>query len=228
MHLNVSAGVQSVEYKTVSGIEQAHTKAERVRLLYVACTRAESFLAVSGYVGARDSWGKTLGAGTAGVSNIVPDLIEPVRVEDDGQSSSAASQTWDEWEAETVRVAEVSALPSTVSATQIAHPVLPVHEGVLSEYRLAGLVFPSNSIEVVAPSVGSVGSGTDLGVALHALLETVPLDSALDSVLDEKARGAGGLAGLVDLDRFVLLAKSVLESEPVQRAAAREHWQEMQ
>lgn len=122
----------------------------------------------------------------------------------------------------------MSALPSTVSATQIAHPVLPVHEGVLSEYRSAGLVFPMNSIEVVAPSVGSVESGTDLGIALHTLLEAVPLDSALDSVFDEKARSAGSLAGLVDLDRFVLLAKSVLESEPVKRAAAREHWQEMQ
>ncbi|WP_206510380.1 PD-(D/E)XK nuclease family protein [Rhodococcus sp. BGS-1C] len=85
-----------------------------------------------------------------------------------------------------------------------------------------------NSIEVVAPSVGSVESGTDLGIALHALFEAVPLDSALDSAFDEKARTAGALAGLVDLDRFVLLAKSVFESEPVQRAAAREHWQEMQ
>lgn len=156
---------------------------------------------------------------------MLPDLIEPVRVEDGGQSSSAASQTWDEWQAETARVAEVSALPSTVSATQIAHPVLPMHEGALSEYRSVGLVFPMNPIEVVAPSVGSVES---VGIALHALLEAVPLDSALDSVFDEKARSAGSLAGLVDLDRFVLLAKSVLESEPVQRAAAREHWQEMQ
>ncbi|MGB7238578.1 MAG: PD-(D/E)XK nuclease family protein [Rhodococcus sp. (in: high G+C Gram-positive bacteria)] len=125
-------------------------------------------------------------------------------------------------------MAEVSALPSTVSATQIAHPMSDVHEGVLSEYRSAGLVFPMSSIEVVAPSVGSVESGSDLGIALHALLETVPLDLALDSVFDEKARSAGSLAGLVDVDRFVLLAKSVFESEPVKRAAVREHWQEMQ
>ena len=47
-------------------------------------------------------------------------------------------------------------------------------------------------------------------------------------MVDEKARNAGTLAGLVDLDRFVLLAKSVFECEPVKRAAAREHWQEMQ
>ena len=228
MHLNVSAGVQSVEYKTVSAVEKAHTEAERIRLLYVACTRAESFLAVSGYAGARDSWGKTLAAGTAGVPNVVPDLIEPVRVEDGGQSDSATLQTLDEWQAETKRVAEVSALPSTVSATHVAHPVSAVHDAVLSEYRSAGLVFPTNSIEIVAPSVGSVESGTDLGIALHALLETVPLDTGLDSVVDEKARNAGTLAGLVDLDRFVLLAKSVFECEPVKRAAAREHWQEMQ
>ncbi|MGV8874904.1 MAG: UvrD-helicase domain-containing protein [Rhodococcus sp. (in: high G+C Gram-positive bacteria)] len=228
MHLNVSAGVQSVDYKTVSANEKAHTLAERVRLLYVACTRAESFLAVSGYAGSRDSWGKTLTAGTAGVPNVVPDLIEPVRVEERGESSSVALQSWAEWQAETARVAEISSLPSAVSVTQIAHPVLTVHEAVLSEYRSADLVFPSNSIEVVAPSVGSIESGTNLGVALHALMESVPLDTPLDAVFDENARSAGALAGLVDLDRFVLLAKSVFISEPVMRAAAREHWQEMQ
>jgi ATP-dependent helicase/nuclease subunit A len=142
MHLNVCAAVQSVVYSSVSAIEKAHTEAERVRLLYVACTRAESFLAVSGYVGAKGSWGKTLAAGTAGVPNVVPGLIEPVRVEDGGQSSSVALQSWDEWQVETATVAETSALPSTVSATQIAHPVLPVHEAVLAEYRSADLVFP--------------------------------------------------------------------------------------
>jgi ATP-dependent helicase/nuclease subunit A len=228
MHLNVCAAVQSVDYSSVSAIEKAHTEAERVRLLYVACTRAESFLAVSGYVGAKGSWGQTLAAGTAGVPNVVPGLIEPVRVEDGGQSSSVALQSWDEWQVETARMAETSALPSTVSATQIAHPVLPVHEAVLAEYRSADLVFPAGSIEVVAPMVGSVESGTTLGIALHALLETVPLDAAMDSEFEEKARNAGALAGLVDFDRFLLLAKSVFSAEPVQRAAAREHWHEMQ
>lgn len=53
--------------------------------------------------------------------NVVPDLIELVRVEDGGLFGSVGLQCWDEWQAETVRVAEVSALPSTVSATQIGH-----------------------------------------------------------------------------------------------------------
>ncbi|MBY3794518.1 PD-(D/E)XK nuclease family protein [Rhodococcus fascians] len=151
-----------------------------------------------------------------------------MRVEDSGQSSSVALQSWGLWQAETAWVAEISALPSTVSATRIAHPVLPVHGAVLAEYRPADLVFPASSIEVVATLVRSVESGTTLGIAVHALLETVPLDAALNSEFDEKARTTGALAGLVDLDRFALLAKSVFSSEPVQRAAAREHWQEMQ
>lgn len=137
-------------------------------------------------------------------------------MEDGGQSSVASVLSWVEWQTETARV----------SATQIAHPASAVQEGVLSDYRLAGLVFPMNSIKVVAVSVGSIGSGTDLGIALHALLETVPLDSALDSMFDEKGRSADNWAGLIDLDRFVLLSKSVFESEPVRRVA-REHRQEM-
>ncbi|WP_245819653.1 UvrD-helicase domain-containing protein [Rhodococcoides yunnanense] len=228
MHLNVSAGVQSVDYKAVAGIERAHTEAERVRLLYVACTRAESFLAVSGYVGASQSWGKTLAVGLVGVPNVVPDLIDPVRVEDGAHSGASTLESWDEWQAETYHVAATSSLPSTVSATQIAHGTLPVHEQVLEEYRSAGLLFAKVSDEVVGPAVGSTESGTGLGIALHAVVEMVPLDTALDSAFDEKARAAGGLAGLVDLDRFVLLARSVFSSEPVVRASAREHWQEMQ
>lgn len=90
MHLNVCAVLQSVDYTSVSTIEKALTEAERVRLLYVACTRAETLLAVSGYVGAKGSWGKTLAAETAGVPNLVPDLIEPTRVEDLGQSGCRA------------------------------------------------------------------------------------------------------------------------------------------
>lgn len=83
----------------------------------------------------------------------VPKLIEPVRVDDSGLSSSVVLQSWDEWQAETARVA---VLPS---ATQIAHLASAVREGVLSEYRSAGLVFQLNLVAVVAPSGGSVEVG---------------------------------------------------------------------
>lgn len=168
MHLNIGASVQSVDYTSVSTLEKAHrggTGPSPVRGAY----EGGEFFAVSGYAGAKESWGKTLAAGTAGVPNVVPDLIKPVRVEDRGSSNSVALQSWDVWQAETARVAEISALPSTVSATRIAHPVLPVHEAVLEEFRSADLVFPASSIEVDAPLVGSVESGTTLGMALHAL-----------------------------------------------------------
>lgn len=58
-------GVEFVDYMTGSAHEKAHTLAVRVPPLYVACTRAESILAVSSYVAVRDSWDRTLGAGTA-------------------------------------------------------------------------------------------------------------------------------------------------------------------
>jgi ATP-dependent helicase/nuclease subunit A len=136
-------------------------------------------------------------------------------------------QTWDEWQAESAVVATTSALPSVISATHIAHPVSEIGEAILAEYRWSGVLFPKTSTEAVAPATGSTESGAELGVALHALLEMVPLDAPMDEDFEEKASAAGNLAGLQDLDRFVSLARSVFRSPPVVRAAAREHWREM-
>ena len=48
-----SKAVRTAGYDAADAAEDAHTAAEKVRLLYVACTRAESHLAVSGYMGSR-------------------------------------------------------------------------------------------------------------------------------------------------------------------------------
>lgn len=227
LHASVAAGTRTVGYETAANAEKAHTDAERVRLLYVACTRAESFLAVSGYMPERQAcWGKVLATAFVEVPNDPPELLDVVRLEDDGNPVGAQTETWDDWQAITARVAATSSIVASMSPTTIAHSDNDVTRAVLAGYSDHPFTVRS-SAEIVPPSVGAVDHGTDLGTALHTLLETVDLAAPIDDAFEEKARAAAELAGLLDPDRFVLLAQSALESEPVRRAAATEHWREM-
>ncbi|TSE01827.1 AAA family ATPase [Skermania sp. ID1734] len=209
MHVNLCRTVKSMAYRDVFDVEKQHIEAERIRLLYVACTRAESFLAVSGYQASRDCWGKLLADGLVGVVNQPPELIDPVPVEDPA-ASGVELLPWEAWQAETALVSSASSVAATVSATRIAH-------GGGGEYEVAV------GDEVVPAGVGGIDSGTDLGTALHAVLEEGLKRADFEAV----ARHAAMSAGLSDVDRFVALARSAFESEPVKRAAAREHWQEI-
>ncbi|MFI8775329.1 UvrD-helicase domain-containing protein [Gordonia sp. NPDC062954] len=225
-YVSVSATVKSHGYADVNEVEKQHTEAEKIRLLYVACTRAESHLAVSGYVGDRASWGQVLAPGLDAVSNIVPDLSDPVPV-DDEPIAAQDRQTLEEWSQETARIAEVSALPASYSATRIAHPGDVGATELLGLYRDGGLLASSAQPDVVTAGTPSLDSGTDLGTALHAVLEEVDF-SADDDTIDATARLAASAAGLADIDHFVALTKSALSSAPVRRSAEREHWREMQ
>ena len=223
----LSAGVRGLEYDDLAAIETQHTLAERVRLLYVACTRAESFLAVSGYRGRGQCWGRILEPALVGLPNTIPDLVDPVRNDDDHHAQGAEHDTWDQWAAETARVHATSALPSSLSVTDIVHEKRPEGTAILEVYRTGDLLTVAVGDEKVPAAVGSIESGAALGTALHALLDTGGLAVQLDESFDDRARAVAAMAGLVDADRFVLLARSALASEPVQRAAARQHWQEM-
>ena len=227
LHASVAASTRTVGYADAELVEKTHTAAERVRLLYVACTRAESFLAVSGYMPEKGPcWGKVLAAALAQVPNDPPELLDVVRLEDEGDPLGAQAETWDEWQVTTARVTAASSIVASMSPTTIAHADTDITRAVLAGYQNHAFTVRS-SAEIVPPSVGAIDHGNDLGVALHALMEVVDLSAALDDAFEARARVAADIANLQDPDRFVLLAQSALESDPVCRAAATEHWREM-
>lgn len=218
--------VKSAGYDDACVAEDAHAQAEKIRLLYVACTRAESHLAVSGYRASGKCWGSILYPALDGVPNEVPQLVRPVR-RDDVPVAQSVRQTWDEWLAETDQVAAASALRASYSATHIAHEVSPGGTAVLESYRAVGVVTAGDAISV-APGRARADSGAALGIALHAVLEAVDLSAGADDQFVETARNVALSEGLADVDFFVALATSAVTSEPVRRSAEREHWQEMQ
>lgn len=225
-HAYVSATVKSIGYDAANAVEKQHAEAEKIRLLYVACTRAESHLAVSGYVGDRASWGQALAPGLVGLPNAVPQLREPVRVDDD-PITAQTRQTWDAWSNETASIAAISAVPASYSVTRIAHPTDDAATALLGSYRDGNLLAMSDQPVAVPAGTASVDSGTDLGTALHAVLEAVEF-TADDETIEATARATASAAGLSGIEHFVALARSALKSEPVRRSAEREHWREMQ
>ncbi|KAF0956757.1 MULTISPECIES: UvrD-helicase domain-containing protein [Rhodococcus] len=228
LHVHLSKNVKSPGFRTVSATETAHTRAERVRLLYVACTRAESFLAVSGYQPPRgEGWGTILAQGIDGMPNTTPELVDPTAPDTDAAIPEAAGVSWQQWSAETLTVTAASAVPSSISATHIVHDGSEVSASILADYRGRGLIPPATSVETVRAATDATESGTEVGIALHALLESVDLAAPLDAQFDVRAAAAARAAGLQDTTRFVAVARSALMSEPVRRAAVREHWREM-
>ena len=111
--------------------EKEHRRAERIRLLYVACTRARSRLAVSGYgwVPTKSNphkakttpWGYLLGESCAEAD--APPLLD-FRWRDERRARHTESEGPDrlQWDERTRRVAELSAERASWSATGIVHP----------------------------------------------------------------------------------------------------------
>ncbi len=144
---------------------------------------------------------------------------------DDESVQEIHRHSWVEWTGESAAVRQSSRVPASYSATSIVDDESGIP--ILAEYRDAGLLSSPGGTEVVPAGRPSVDSGIVLGTALHGELESVALDAEPD-VVEKTARAAASAAGLVDVKHFVETVRSAFASEPVRRAAEREHWREMQ
>lgn len=229
LHVNLCKEVKSLGYGSAAQTEAAHIAAERVRLLYVASTRAESFLAVSGYQPDKgNGWGTVLAPALESVPNTPPELLDGAGRDDYTTATAPYPVPWEAWRAETLRVAASSSVASSVPATDIAHGGSRQGTEILGMIQNDGKVPTATSGETVRASMNALESGTVFGTAVHALLESIDLTVPLATEFNAQAATVVQAAGLSDLTGFVAVAKSALNSAPVKRAATREHWQEMQ
>ncbi len=228
LHVNLCKDVKSLGYASVAQTEAAHIAAERIRLLYVACTRAESFLAVSGYQPDKgNGWGTVLAPALESVPNTPPELLDGAVTDDYTEATAPYPVPWEAWRAETLRVAASSSVASSVPATDIAHGGSRQGTEILGMIQNDGKVPTAMSGETVRASMNALESGTVFGTAVHALLESIDLTVPLATEFNAQAATVVQAAGLSDRTGFVAVAKSALNSAPVKRAATREHWQEM-
>ncbi|WP_426940054.1 UvrD-helicase domain-containing protein [Pseudarthrobacter sp. S6] len=222
VQVNFIRDIRSAGYGAAEGVESLFGEAERIRLLYVACTRAESHLVVSHYVNARSSLGQFLrDADTASA----PDLDIPADLPVQARASHEVLpvEAFDAWQQRRTAWQNNSAIASSTSVTATAKGAAD-----LAGFEPDGAPrFVSIEEDEALPSFAAPGRehGKEFGTALHRLLELSQLREAGNfDVLAERVANAAGLADPAGLAER---ARSALGSQPVQRAAEREHWLEL-
>lgn len=224
LQVHFISDIRSAGYGTAEEVEKRFDDAERRRLLYVACTRAESHLVVSHYVNAKNSLGQLLKDAAQGSS--APDLEIPEDMPGQARTPHEVRpvEAFDVWQQDRGAWQKSSVKASSTSVTATAKG---------TENGLAGLDSDGAARFVSLEEVGKIPSfaehggehGTDFGTALHRLLELSDLQETEN--FGSLAGRIAGAAGLEDPAGLAERARSALRSTPVQRAAGREHWLEL-
>ncbi|MDE0238249.1 MAG: UvrD-helicase domain-containing protein [bacterium] len=207
--------------------EEEMEHAERVRLLYVALTRAMDHLVVSAHriersenSSARPSMAEMVVENAAWLPEAVW-VPEPLPSEEPDTPPHASFTAW---QSERERFMAAANKPSTMSASRIAWTETEDEDvGQLPGLAKDG---PTDGDDDRSP-LRKGRSGTQIGSAVHAVLQTVDLDAESDS-LSPVAVAQAEAEGVFQTQSAVLaLARSALESETVREAAGSEHWKEL-
>ncbi len=208
---------RTLGYRAAAEAEKARLQAERLRLLYVACTRAEEYLVV-GTVGKSSSYAALLADTARTAGGAVWEATGAVLAPDTGPAP-APPPDFAVWQVQQDSIRAASARAEAVSAGAIAHRRAAEPAGLLP----AGLAKDPQDLELPPWRKGRYG--TAVGRAVHAALQTIDLVSGagLDGTAQAQAMGEG----IADWGEVVeRLARSALASPTVRWAAARPHHKE--
>ncbi|HVJ95351.1 MAG TPA: UvrD-helicase domain-containing protein [Acidimicrobiia bacterium] len=226
--VKLTKGVQTEHFELHQPVDEQMGFHEKLRLLYVACTRARDHLVVSVHRKARDltkvdAVNRThaeLLFDAASDANWVaferPDVVEPVAVApplvtDAGIDPAA-------WEAELVRARTAGTRRAFVAATTLAH------RDDVDAAADPGLAKDARDLELPPWNKGRYG--TAIGRAVHAALQTVDLTTGADVEHTAAAQAAAeGVLG--HEDTIAALVRAAIASGAVQRAITMSHWREM-
>ncbi|MGM0930085.1 MAG: UvrD-helicase domain-containing protein [Actinomycetota bacterium] len=226
LEVNFGKGLTSAGHAEAAQREKEFLAAEKRRLLYVACTRAESHLVVSLF--------------STDKSSLIAPLVEieesratpEIPVPDDLAAGAMTSATvlsagsFDQWEQHARGWQRLSSIQSRTSVTALSkcpNSQIPVEYG-LDKAPMYVTVEDEGGLPL--GFAGAVGEhGTEFGSALHRLLELSNLQES--ESFGELAEQTAALYGLKDAAGLAERARSALVSEPVRSAATREHWLEL-
>ena len=216
--IHLKKGLATQDYEDTVEVEAQRERDERIRLLYVATTRARDHLVVSVHRKENDGDAVT-SAEVLCEAGWHPNLVELLEIEGfeqprDALTDSAVRQplpelpTLEDWRRLHDSALVAAARPIAVSATALA-----------AEERDA------EEVEGV-PRRRSAGDGAAIGIAVHAVLQTVDLGTGagLAEACASAAAAAGvrGRAGLIEA-----LCRSALESDVVRSAAQSRYFREV-
>ena len=215
--INLAKGAHTIGWQAAEEAEKERLLAEDRRVLYVACTRAEEYLAVS-TIGPPGSRGQLLAAAAARATHQAwqpRGTVLPPGAPRPTQPLLPPA----EWQASYERQQAAATLRAAVSAGAIAHRDVPEPDGIIP----AGLEKDAQDLELPAWLKGRYG--TAIGRAVHATLQTV------DLVTGEGLQGCAEAQALAEsvadrADVVAALARSAFDAPVVREAAARVHQKE--
>ena len=232
--VKLRGGVESENYETWKPIDEQMDVHERLRLLYVACTRARDHLIVSLHRRAPSAKGSKensaawaladAGAAEAGASDgsalldPADEEVAPVTAPQQAGTERASLPDRHEWEQEHRRSLVAASIPTAVSATRLASA-----DGG-STTADAGLDKDRDDSEPPPWSKGRYG--TAIGRAVHGVLQDVDLATGRGlEALAERQAAAEGVSGRSQA--VAGLARAALGTDVARQAAASEHWREL-
>ena len=221
--------VTTDEYVAWAPIDELMGLHERVRLLYVACTRARDHLVVSVHRKAR-----TTSPGSTGRTNAellltgMADLIDQLPDAAGGgeelpvarAAPSEAPPPFEQWAAERDEALARASRPTTVAATALTDEGAPDSEGEPDP----GLLKRPRDLDLAPWLKGRYG--TAVGRAVHGVLQTVDLagTGGLDAAVSAQCEAEAVPERTDEVRRLVVHA---LGSPSVRDAATRAHWREV-
>ena len=227
--------VRTEEYVDWAPIDEQMGLHERIRLLYVACTRARDHLVVSVHRKTRANEPepkKRTNAEllVAGMGEALEGLEDGVAATDGIQAAPVEAPTppppFDEWAAERTAALLLASRPTTVSASALTDQGEPDREAEPDgeEEHDPGLQKRPRDLDLPPWLKGRYG--TAVGRAVHGVLQTIDLASGagLDEALAAQCEAEAIPDRVEDVRMLVQLA---LESPSVVEAASSPHWREI-
>ena len=222
--VRLGRGVQTESFELHKPLDEQMDFHEKLRLLYVACTRARDHLVVSVHRKERDLDGvepqrwthaELLFDGARRAHWVEAGGIPRARAAVAPPAVTAIAP--DAWEAEHELAFAAGRKRGFVSATALAKMVADAPP------RDPGLAKDARDLELPPWNKGRYG--TAIGRAVHAVLQTIDLASGAGIEASAAAQAAAeGVLG--EEDTIVALARAALASDVVRRACVRPFWRE--
>jgi ATP-dependent exoDNAse (exonuclease V) beta subunit len=223
--------IQTSEYQDWKPIDEQMDYDERIRLLYVACTRARDHLVVSMHRKARNpsANGRTnaelLHDGAAARLDALPDAVQPERQLALGTARAVTAPAapvmpFAEWQRERADALGRASRPTAVAATALTDDGDHDPAGDLG----AGLQKRPRDLDLPPWLKGRYG--TAVGRAVHGVLQTIDLATAAG--IDAAVAAQCEAEAIPDRAEHVrALVDAALGAPAVRAAAAAAHWREV-
>ena len=228
--LRLKKDLETAEFTEYLPIEEQMDYHERLRLLYVAATRACDHLIVS--VHRKDGAAPASTAAQVFYDNgwdpaLVEHLAPAMPLDQDSVAAAPVAvelgsdlPSLDEWERERAAAMASAVRPVAVSATRLAEEAARA----LQQEALAGVQKDPRDIDLPPWQKGRYGSA--IGRAVHGVLQTV--DLATGAGLAEACAAQAAAEGVLGREAVIeAFCRSALASEVVRDAARLPHWREV-